>query len=209
MSSLSKASSESPKKETNKFSVCKLKNSILFPEEVKCKNCCRTFSEFNALYWNYASYCLECVVNPKVDVTFIPSNLIKKFLKNMHYDNNAPYYVVCPECQAEGCIKNYKVDDKPKEYECLTCRKTICIEHQRLIVECFCYCIYCRKTTITIESLFQKYCPTCKKRLCEICSKKGTTECECMCRVCGEAKLADHVCKGRCHSCKAVDVWLV
>jgi hypothetical protein len=85
----------------------------------------------------------------------------------------------------------------------------ICIEHQKLIVECFCFCMQCKKQTITIEEFFQKYCPTCKKRLCELCNKRGNKDCDCLCKKCGRPGLVDHECRENCHACQGADMGLM
>ena len=149
------------------------------------------------------------MTKPKVDISFVPTSLIRKYLKSVGYDNNSPYYVICPECKSEGVIKNYRVEDKARSYKCKTCDKTICIEHEQLILECFCFCLQCYKQTFTIESLFQKYCASCKTRFCEMCSVKGKKECNCICKKCGNVDLADHECMGMCHHCKVSKVSLV
>lgn len=32
----------------------------------------------------------------------------------MKYNANEPYHVICPECQSQTTIKNYRVEDKVK-----------------------------------------------------------------------------------------------
>ena len=79
-----------------------------------------------------------------------------------------------------------------------------------MVGECFCKCLECDKPTITVPSVFIKYCLNCKNRLCEICSVKSKKECACICPDCGENQKVDHqTCKPRCHSCYARDIPLM
>ena len=58
----------------------------------------------------------------------------KKYLKSVGYDANSPYYAICPECKSEGAIPHCKVEDKARSYQCKVRQKTICVEHQQLIM---------------------------------------------------------------------------
>jgi len=69
------------------MTMSRIKSSSLFPDDVKCCKCCKQISEFNALFWGYSYFCFECVINPKQDVSTIPTGIIKKFLKNQKYEN--------------------------------------------------------------------------------------------------------------------------
>jgi hypothetical protein len=143
-----------------------------------------------------------------VDISFIPTSIIEKFLKNQKIDSRE-YMLVCSECGSDTAIANYRPWEKPKSYRCKACLKDICVEHERMVGECFCHCQGCDKRTLTLAATFAKLCLTCRTRFCEVCREKGKGNCKCICKECGRNKTVDHEeCRPRCHWCEAREVVL-
>ncbi len=121
-----------------------------FPDDVECSSCKKHMDEFSSLSWNYSHLCLECVVNPFINTSKIPSTIVAKFLKEQNYGAQA-YQYNCFECGGDNVLSNYDPLKKPHKTTCRLCNKICCTEHKVGVYSCYCLCPKCSSPTLTLE----------------------------------------------------------
>ena len=90
----------------------------------------------------------------------------------------------CITCKAKIELP-LKRDGVPQCVKCPQCKTSICLDHDCMLSDCFCYCAGCLTfMKLDLKTNF-KHCSKCKLKLCLNCRSKPNEVCRCsQCKVC-------------------------